>query len=99
MYVQIKGLFVHSSEFGKSHFTQPPEVLYSVDMVASIGKLIFAVLNPKVLFLSVVYQSIVGFKSVGVYNRSCVGFSSYNRHQLVHRTILDHLCIDSFTAL
>ncbi len=99
LYMQIKGLLVHSSEPCQMHFAQPPKVLDAVDVVAPIGKLIFAMLHPKMLFIPIVDQAVVGFKTIGVKHGSGVGFPAYNRHQLLDRAVFNHLRIDLVAAL
>lgn len=51
--MQVKRMFMHSSELCQSDFTKPPKVFNTVDMVASIGKFITAMLYPKMLFISI----------------------------------------------
>ena len=89
---------MYSAELRQADFTQPPEVLDTVDMVVSIGKFILTMLDSIMLFISKICQSVVGSKSVGVDACSRVGFAFDNGQQLACRAVFDDLLINLITS-
>lgn len=76
---------MYSPELRQSHFTEPPKVLYSVDMVMSIGKFILSMFDSIMLFISKIRQSIISLKSIGINNRIGISLALNNGQQLACR--------------
>ena len=87
-----------TSELSQANFTQPPEVLYSVNVVVSICKFILAMLDSIMLFITKISQSVVGLKSVGVNDRSRVGFTLDNGQKLSCRAVFDDLGVNLISS-
>ena len=69
---------MYSSKLRQSDFTQPPEVLDTVDMVVSNSKFILSMFDPIMLLITKIRQPVVGLKAVGVNYRSRVSFTLDN---------------------
>ena len=66
---------MYASELCESYFAQAPEVLDSINMVVSIGKFIFAMLNPIVFFIPVINKPVIGLEAVGINDRVSIGLA------------------------
>ena len=64
--MQIEGLFGYSSELRESHFSPSPEVFNAVNVIMAVCKFIVSMLNSIVFLITVINQSVVGFKAVRV---------------------------------
>lgn len=92
-------MFMDSTEFSKTHFTESPKVLYSVNMVVSVRKFIFAMFDPIMLFVPVVHEPVVGSETVGIYDRIGVGLALNNGQQLTDRAVFDNLGVNFIATL
>gem|GEM_PF-667087 len=72
-------MFVYSFELRKLYFAQSPKVLNSVDVIASKGKFIVGVANPKMLLKTIIYQAVICLKSIRIYHCIRGGFAFNNR--------------------
>ena len=64
--MQIKSRFRKSPELGQSHFSDAPEVFNSVNMGLAVCKFVVAMLNPVMLFIAQVNETVITFPSIGV---------------------------------
>ena len=64
--MQIEGLFGYSSELREPHFSPSPEVFNAVNVIMAVCKFIVSMLNSIVFLITVINQSVVGFKAVRI---------------------------------
>ena len=64
--MQIKSRFRKTSELGQSHFSDTPEVFNSVNMRLTVCKFVVAMLNPVMLFIAQVNETVIAFPPIGV---------------------------------
>lgn len=57
--MQMKGLFTHTSESVKSGFGKAPEAFNSVDMTLAVDEFILSMIDPKMLFVSKIDESVI----------------------------------------
>lgn len=69
---------MYSSELCQADFTEPPEVLDTVNMPVSIGKFVFSVLDAIMLFIPIIYKAVISLETVRINYGICVGFAFYN---------------------
>ena len=97
--VQVKSVFANASKLAKPGFCDGPKILDPVNMATAIGKFIAAVLNSVVLFISKVYQPVIGPKSISVNSRVFIDLLLYNGHQSGFRAVFNYLGVHLATSL
>ena len=96
--VQSKGTFADASKLIEPPFGDGPKVLNAVNVITSIGKFIVSMFDPIVLFVTEVYQAVIGLKSVRIDHRVQIDLLPYYGHQSALRAISDNLCIHLATS-
>src|SRR3989304_10556249 len=76
--VQIKSVLRHTMKLLKSSFRIRPERLYAVNMTLIINKLIITVLNPIVLLIADIHQSVITSPLVRMNNTFTSSFGTNN---------------------
>ena len=76
--MQAKSTFADTSELIEPCFCNSPKVLNPIDMVMAVSEFIASMLDPIVFFITNVYKSITGLKSVGINGRVLIDFLLYN---------------------
>ena len=69
---------MYPSELSKPDFAKPPKVFDPINMVVSIGKFVLAMLDAIMLFVPIIYKSVIGLESVGINHCICIGFAFDN---------------------
>ena len=67
--VQSKGPFADAPELTEPPFSDGPKVFNAVNMTASVGKFIVAVLDTIVLLIAKVDQAVIALESIRINNR------------------------------
>lgn len=92
--VQIEGTFGNTFKLSQSGLCQAPKVFNSIDMTVSIRKLVLSMLNPIMLAIAKIHQSIVGFKAIGI-NRCIFADMFLNDWvKFLNLAFFDYLCIN-----
>ncbi len=89
---------MYSAELCKADFTQSPKVFDSINMVMTIGKFVFAMLDPIMPFIPVIHKTVVGLEAVGIDHCTGVCFAPNNGQQFIHRAVFDDLGINFITS-
>lgn len=95
--VQVEGVGVHPSEPRQPGFGVSPEALDPVDVVAAhraAAELVACVIDPQVLLVPHVHQSVVALEPVGVDHSPKVHFAANCGQNRVIRAVLYHLRLD-----
>jgi hypothetical protein len=96
--VQGKRRFADASKLIEPPFGDGPEVLNAVNMIGSVCKFIVSMFDPIVLFVTEVYQAVIGLKSIRIDHRVQIDLLPYNGHQGALRAISDNLRIHLATS-
>ena len=97
--VQIKGAPRHTIEFHQTPFGITPEAFNPVDMGVTPGKLIFAVVDPKMLVKAHINQTIVAAPAISVDDACYIGFTSDDGLQYGLGGVGNNFCINAAAAL
>ena len=89
--MQMKSPLADATKLAQARFGKAPEVLDPINMVATLGKFILAMLYAVMLFITEIHKPVVGPESIGIDNGVEVDLLLYNRQQNVTRTILYYL--------
>ena len=96
--MQVKSIFANASELIEPGFCDAPKVLNPIDMVMAIGKFIASMLDPIVFFITEVYKTVVGLKSIGINRRCFIDLLLYNGHQRASGAVFNNLGINLAAA-
>ena len=91
--MQMKSFFAHTSESEKPGFGITPEAFDSIDMVFAMDEFILSMVDPKVLFITKVDESIVTSPAIGMDNAFKTHTTSDNRLQCGSPAIRDNFGI------
>jgi len=91
--MQMKSLFAHTSESEKPGFGITPEAFDSVDMAFAMDEFILSMVDPKVLFITKVNESIVTSPTIRMDNAFKAHTASDNRLQRGSPAIRDNFGI------
>ena len=89
--MKIKVWFMNASKLGQPGLGDAPEVLDAVDVVRSICKFVFAMMDAIMLLVAKIHETVIGLESIRVYNRINPNSFPDNRHQFFHRAVFDNL--------
>ena len=96
--MQAKRTFANAPELIEPRFCDAPKVLNAVDMIMAVGKFVASMLDPIVLFITKVYKSVIGLKSIGINRRVLVDLLLYNGHQRTSGAVFNNLGIHLATS-
>ena len=90
--VKVEGVPRHTFELSEPVFGEAPEGLDAIDMVVSIGELVFAMSDPQVFGIADVNESVVADPAVSVDDRVEADLSSYYLLESTFTSVWDDLC-------
>ena len=82
---------MNASKLGQPGLGDAPEVLDAVDVVRSVRKFVFAMMDAIMLLVAKIHETVIGLESIRVYNRINSHSFPDNRHQFIHRAVFDNL--------
>ena len=77
--VQVEGAGRHSAETIQSRFCISPEAFNTVDVIAAFGKFVLAMINPKMLAVTHIDQTIIATPTVRVDDAAELNLAPYHR--------------------
>jgi hypothetical protein len=89
--MKIKVWFMNASELGQPGLGDGPKVLDAVDVVRSVRKFVFAMMDAIMLLIAKIHETVIGLEPVRVYIRINPNSFTDNRHQFFHRAVFDNL--------
>lgn len=83
-----------ATKLGKPSLGEPPKVLDTIDVLASVRKFIGAMKDPMMLFVAGIHESVVGAKAIREHFRSFVNPVSDDGHESSCGAVGDNLGVD-----
>jgi len=89
--MKIKVWFMNASKLGRPGLVDAPKVLDAVNVVRSVRKFVFAMMDEIMILLAKIRETVIGLESIRSYNRINPNSFTDNRHQFFHRAVFDNL--------
>ena len=89
--MKMKVWFMNASKLGRPSLVDAPKVLDAVNVVPSVRKLVFAMMDAIMLLVAKIHETVIGLESVRVYNRINPNLFTDNCPQFFHRAVFDNL--------
>ena len=84
---------MNSSKLRKSYLRDAPEILDTVNVSTTVSEFVVSMVNPIMLFITEIYQAVVGSKAISVHGRAFIDFLLDYRQNNLRRTVLDYLSV------
>jgi len=85
---------MHTTTLDQPGFGKAPEPFDTIDVAGRCGKFIAAMIDPQVLGIAQVHQSVIASPAVTMDDAIQANFTSYSTLKGLFRGIRDNLCVD-----